>query len=358
MKSQLPEGTLLARIRTDKFVIIFPGILDEQQIEAYTQWLENLLLTSQVLDDVVEQVTRERLVSVLLNSSIACHNATEKGNGIVARFSTEMHDTAVNNVQLHQQLRYAVSKGEFHLVMQPIIDLSNPEMCTEGECLIRWQSKELGFVPPDKFIALAENTGLIVQIGRWVIETACRELSDFIRRGAPENFKLHVNISALQLKHPDFSQHLFDCIAQNNLSLANICIELTERVLVDDTGTAIALLTELRRKQITVALDDFGSGYSSLSYLHRLPFDCLKIDRNFVKDVLESEKSRTMISSVVSIAKGLNVPLIAEGIENAEVAEVLLRMGCEKAQGYYFGRPSSFNEWSVGGGKFRLEIGQ
>lgn len=370
LKKQLPRGSLLARIRTDKFVIIFPGTLDEHQIEAHTRWLEELLLTTQSLDNalghlflrsagvVVEPVTRERLVAILLNTSIACHNAAEKGNGSVVRFSAEMHDEALNNVHLHQQLRYAVSNDEFHLVMQPIVDLSNPAMCTEGECLIRWQSKELGFVPPDKFIALAESTGLIVQIGRWVIETACRELADFIRRGAPENFKLHVNISALQLKQPDFSAHLFDCIAKNSLSPENICIELTERVLVDDTGTAIALLAELRRQQITVALDDFGSGYSSLSYLHRLPFDILKIDRNFVKDAMESEKSRTMISSVVSIAQGLNVPLVAEGIENAELGKMLLGMGCEKAQGYYYGRPSHFNEWSVGDGEFRLEIAQ
>ncbi|MDX6040137.1 putative bifunctional diguanylate cyclase/phosphodiesterase, partial [Scandinavium lactucae] len=255
--------------------------------------------------------------------------------------------------------RQAVNNEEFHLVLQPIVDLATPGLCSEGECLIRWHSKVLGFVPPDKFIALAESTGLILQIGRWVIETACRELSDFIQRGAPEDFKLHINISGMQLKHPGFSSHLHDCIKRHHLRSENICVELTESILVNDSdsGRVIHLLTELRRRNITVALDDFGSGYSSLSYLHHLPFDCLKIDRNFVKDVLDSKKSEAMVQSILGIAKNFHVPLVAEGIETAEMGYKLHELGCEKAQGYFYGRPSRFEEWDVGNGEFKLKPG-
>ncbi|MDX6019759.1 EAL domain-containing protein, partial [Scandinavium sp. V105_16] len=353
LKRHLPEGSLLARIRTDKFVIIFPDRLESSQIDVCQQWLSDLFLDPLSVDGgedhlfqgnagvVVEPVTRERIMAILLNASIAAHNAAGKGNGGVVRFSAEMHEEAVQNLRLYEHLRQAVNNEEFHLVLQPIVDLATPGLCSEGECLIRWHSKVLGFVPPDKFIALAESTGLILQIGRWVIETACRELSDFIQRGAPEDFKLHINISGMQLKHPGFSSHLHDCIKRHHLRPENICVELTESILVNDSdsGRVIHLLTELRRHNITVALDDFGSGYSSLSYLHHLPFDCLKIDRNFVKDVLDSKKSEAMILSILGIAKNFHVPLVAEGIETAEMGDKLHELGCEKAQGYFYGRP-------------------
>ncbi len=234
--------------------------------------------------------------------------------------------------------------------MQPIVDLQTTE-CVEGECLIRWQSPQWGPVSPDCFITLAEETGLMLPLGNWIIEKACAELAALISQGASPDFKLHINISANQLLQHNFSNHLLKTIQQQGLVNQNICIEITETVLLREIAYINETLCSLRQLGISVAIDDFGSGFSSLSYLYKLPFDAIKIDRLFVADVVTDKKNASIISSVITLAEGFGVPLIAEGIETEEVRQCLLALGCKKAQGYHFCRPVPFDTYTFNDGK-------
>lgn len=365
MKKIFPVGTLLCRDAEDKFIALFPGTVQPGDTERYRQYVAALF--TEAHDEgiqpshgnfvftgnaglVQDTFTLDSLTRGIMNAYIALKYSRREGSGIVTFFSSTMHEQEVYNIQLHEGLRDAIRDEAFHLVMQPIVDLETGT-CREGECLIRWQSETLGFVPPDRFISLAEETGLMLPLGNWIVEQSCRELAALIHRGAPEDFKLHMNISATQLLHADFAWHLLDSIKNNGLRNSNLCIEITETVLLQEISRVSDTLNYLRRHGVTVAIDDFGSGFSSLSYLHCLPFDTIKIDRNFVAGVLTDPKCESVIASVVVLAHGFNVPLIAEGIEEQAVSEHLLEMGCEKAQGYWFRRPVPFSEYHCHAGQ-------
>ncbi|MCF7352706.1 EAL domain-containing protein [Vibrio sp. CK2-1] len=365
LRNTLPKGTTLSRVRVDILGVIFPGVYKQSTINELADQLEDLFFNVSRTHDHIftgniglihQTLTADNLQNALLNSSLALQQARKKGNGYVSVFERWMHDNSMDNLRLHDQLREGIRNQEFHLVMQPIVSLEDTEHCVEAECLIRWQTEEKGFIPPDKFIAIAEQTGLIVPLGRWVIEKACQELATFIIRGAPQNFKLHINIASLQFCQPDFTEHLLDCIKQYNLTHKNICLEITESTMLTNIEKVSDTLHALQSAGISIAIDDFGSGYSSLSYLHNLPFNTLKIDRSFVTNILDDKKNEAVIASVINLARNFDVPLIAEGIETKEMCAKLYQMGCEKVQGYYFGRPLKFSEWHPSNGVFTLEL--
>jgi EAL domain-containing protein (putative c-di-GMP-specific phosphodiesterase class I)/GGDEF domain-containing protein len=358
-----PADSIFCRYSEDLFIVVFPGINEQKDLDTYWSLLSSLFQdtpTRQIPGDPEEAshvftgqggamlttLTAENIADCMMNAGLALQQIRFGGNREYVLFTPDMRETELNNIRMFQALREDLLNGGFHLVLQPIVGLNETQTFSEGECLIRWQSSTLGFVPPDVFIGLAERTGTIIKLGRWIIEKACRELSDFILRGAPTDFKLHINISAVQLQQTDFSVHLLTCIQCNGLTNSNICLEITESVLLQDSQQVIETLNYLRRLGLSVAIDDFGSGYSSLSYLHLLPFDCLKIDRDFVKGVLDDPKSEAIISSVIMLSQSFGVPLVAEGIETAEVGEKLQSMGCAKAQGYYYSRPQRFSVWT------------
>lgn len=358
LREMLPERTLLCRERQDKLLVLFPPVQEPGQLSQWEQQLASLFTLQQVahadnhelrisgnVGMVEEQLTPERFDEIVLNAGITLHHVRKKGNGAVAWFTPEMHEEGLQQIQLHEQLRQALAQDEFHLVMQPIVELGHANQCREGECLIRWQSPVLGFVPPDKFISLAEETGLIIPLGEWIMHQACKELAAFIARGAPEDFKLHINVSPLQLQQKNFAAGVLDNLGQFALQGNNICIEITEGVMLESGEHSIEQLKQLRQAGITIALDDFGSGYSSLSYLHALPFDQLKIDREFVDGMLTDSRSESVVASVLNLSRVFDVPLVAEGIENKETEEKLLSMGCQLAQGYFYGRPLPFLSW-------------
>jgi EAL domain-containing protein (putative c-di-GMP-specific phosphodiesterase class I)/GGDEF domain-containing protein len=370
LNSLLPAGSLCCRDGDDRFVVVFPGANEAKDVDYYQALLEPLFREqlsearpseepSHVFTGcsgiVLEKLVREKMTDTLMNASLALQHAQSRGNGACVLFTPQMREEEVNNIRLHQALRDDLQDEGFHLVLQPIVSLNDEGTCQEGECLIRWQSRVLGFVPPDKFIGLAEDTGIIVPLGRWIIETACRELAEFIGRGAPPNFKLHINVSAIQLQQPDFSRHLLESIQRSGLANSNICLEITESVLLQDTHHIVETLSYLRRLGLSVAIDDFGSGYSSLSYLHSLPFDCLKIDRGFVRDVMDDSKSEAIIASVLMLSRSLQVPLVAEGIETAAMADRLREMGCDLAQGYYYARPLPFANFHPENGTLTIQ---
>jgi EAL domain-containing protein (putative c-di-GMP-specific phosphodiesterase class I)/GGDEF domain-containing protein len=357
-----PAESIFCRYSEDLFIVTFPGHNEQKDLDTYWDLISSLfhdtparqiqhnpedasLVFTGQGGAVLEPITADNLVDCMMNAGLALQKIRSGSNREYVLFTPEMRESELNNIRMFQALREDLMNDGFHLVLQPIVNLDNIDTFVEGECLIRWQSAELGFVPPDVFIGLAERTGTIIPLGRWIIEEACRELAAFIARGAPKDFKLHINISAVQLQQTDFSSHLLTCIQHNGLINSNICLEITESVLLQNSQKVIETLNYLRRLGLSVAIDDFGSGYSSLSYLHLLPFDCLKIDRDFVKGVMDDDKSQAIISSVIMLSQSFGVPLVAEGIETVEMGEKLASMGCVKAQGYYYSRPQLFSAW-------------
>lgn len=371
LRNLLPTDTLIARDTIDKLLVVFPGMNQHKDYLRYRGVMASMFMgedNEQRANDnkyvytgnvgmVIETITEENFSTIRRGAGMALLQAEALGNGVVELFSQEMYEKELYNIKLHEYLNDAIHQHEFHLVLQPIIDQNDEVHCREGECLLRWKSEALGEIPPTRFIPLAEESGLIVPLGKWVIEEACQELAEMIARGAPKDFLLHINVSAIQLLQQDFAWHLMDSIRQNGLANSNICIEITESVLMQDMQRIGKMLSYLRRHGILISLDDFGSGFSSLSYLHALPFDSIKIDRNFVHGVMGDEKAQSVISSLIMLASGFNVPLIAEGIEDEEVMMKLKALGCEKAQGYYFRRPAEFSDFRCEAGEFYYQPG-
>jgi FOG: EAL domain len=374
LRELLPSDTLIARDTKDKLLLLFPGVNQQKDVLRY-----QALLASLFMGDTGEQHHHDKKYVYIGNAGIVMSPLSEAtffdirreagiallqsmalGNGGVELYCSEMYERELKNIQLHEHLYEAIHQQAFHLVLQPIVDHSDEQRCREGECLLRWHSAELGDVAPGRFIPLAEETGLIIPLGKWVIEQACRDLAAMIARGGPKDFLLHINVSAIQLQQQDFAWHLMDCIRGNGLVNGNICIEITESVLMQDRRRISKMLGYLRRHDIAISLDDFGSGFSNLAWLHELPFDSIKIDRNFVSGVVGDEKAQSIISSLIVLASEFNVPLIAEGIEDEAVQVKLRALGCHKAQGFYFCRPAPFSAFHCADGEFfyRHEDGQ
>lgn len=372
LREVLPTDTLIARDATDKLLVVFPGINQQKDYLRYRGVLASMFMgetSEQSTTDnkyvytgnvgmVLETISEENFSTIRRGAGMALQQAEAQGNGVVMLFSQELYEQELYNIKLHEHLNDALHQQEFHLVLQPIIDQNDENHCSEGECLLRWHSAVLGEIPPTRFIPLAEESGLIVPLGKWVIEEACRELAAMIARGAPKDFLLHINVSAIQLLQQDFAWHLMDTIRTSGLENRNICIEITESVLMQDMQRIGKMLGYLRRHGISISLDDFGSGFSSLSYLHALPFDSIKIDRNFVMGVMGDEKAQSVINSLIVLASGFNVPLIAEGIEDQDVKLKLKSLGCDKAQGYYFRRPEEFSTFRCEAGEFYYHPGE
>nr|WP_268991417.1 EAL domain-containing protein [Limnobaculum eriocheiris] len=355
----IPPYTLLARVNDVEFAVCYPkndGVeIDEEEINRYVHiyansrgcgsehplFAGNVGLVKYEFDD-------QTLAINLRHASVALVTARKKGAGAYEIYRPEMMSRAVENTQMLRELNQAELNQELRVYFQPIIDLHNAEVIG-AEALIRWHSKAYGVVPPYVFIPLAEDSGLILSIGRWVLRESCRQLALKIASGWPNDFNIHINVSARQLYQADFYDVIIATLNEFRLSACNLTIELTESVLLEK-GTFISeQLGRIRALGISVAIDDFGSGFSSLSYLHCLQFDCLKIDRDFVSGILKSARNEAIISSVIRLAKGLGVPLIAEGIETKEVADRLYELGCPRGQGYYFGRPIPLDEWQAPG---------
>lgn len=357
LQAILPAGTWLARDAEERFIICYPGVKTQEFCLAEQHKFERFFRGLDVEHDADGQVyagntgfvhdviNPSTLNDSIMDAYIALKFACSKGNGYSMLYHSDIRAEEILNINMLRHLKSALALNEFFLVFQPIVNLATRNI-TGAECLIRWRNAELGMVGPDHFIPLAEDTGFIVPLGAWVLDNACMQLSEKLSSGEwPSNFKLHVNISLVQLMQQDFAHSLFATLARHNIAPHNISIEITETSMMKETEILMETISTIRRGGVSVAIDDFGSGFSSLSYLHKLEFDTLKIDKDFVSDVLTDSRNESIVSAVIRLSHGFNVPLVAEGVETAEVADKLQAMGCQKAQGYYFARPMPLSEW-------------
>lgn len=276
---------------------------------------------------------------LLKHSDTAMYLAKEKGKNHVELFNNGLHQQVSERLNLANDLRGALQRGELELYFQPRVCLHDKSW-VGAEALLRWHHPELGMVSPDKFIPLAEETGLILPIGEWVIGEACRQLSRWQAEGGPIS-RLSVNVSPLQLQRQDLAATIQGFLQLNRLNPVCFEVEITESALMRDMEKSIAMLQELRQIGVKISLDDFGTGYSSLSTLRNLPIDVLKIDRSFLLRIHESDNDAKFLAAIISMADTLQIGVVAEGIECAEQEQILKELGCPEGQGYLYARPMS-----------------
>jgi predicted signal transduction protein with EAL and GGDEF domain len=279
-------------------------------------------------------------VSGLINcADAAVHAAKSSGKAKLEFYSSEITTRAVERMRLASALQNALERGEFKLHYQPKFDMVDRRLIG-AEALARWNSGELGPTPPSKFIGVAEETGQIRAIGRWIVEEAVSVAAAWNRgRAAPT--PIAINLSNRQFENPNMFEEFMAMLERRGCSAAWIEVEITESLLVDQFPRVPEILEKLHAAGVRIAIDDFGTGYSALSYLNRFPIDVLKIDRSFVSDLQTRERSRELIKAIVSVARALRMEIIAEGVETQEQAEILIDYGCRFAQGYLYSKPVS-----------------
>jgi diguanylate cyclase (GGDEF)-like protein len=277
--------------------------------------------------------------ALLQHADLAVRAAKTNGKGRFEVFEPAMHSALKRGTELESDLRLAVARDEFVLRYQPIVELRSGRV-TGFEALVRWEHPTLGMVPPLDFIPLAEETGLIVPIGGWVLREACRQVADWNRR-RPDTLSLSisVNLSARQLQQPDLTQLVADVLASTGLADGCLTLEITESLLLHDVEATVTRLEQLRALGIRLAIDDFGTGYSSLAYLRRFPIDILKIDKLFVDAVATETPDASLTGAIVHLARTLHLSTVAEGIETVDQCGPLQDSGCQLGQGYYFAKP-------------------
>lgn len=275
--------------------------------------------------------------TLLYEADMAMRRAKVAGRGTMSVYDESMMERVTRSVTLERMMKSALKGHEFEMHYQPKISVADSKV-VGFESLIRWRHPEEGFISPGEFIPLAEDTGIIVPVGTWVIEAVCSNLRDWLNAGV-DIPPVAVNCSAIQIHREDFTAIIRRCLAEYEISADLFQIEITESSLIEDMETVIARLHELSDLGIKIFLDDFGTGFSSLQYLKRLPIDYLKVDQSFIRDMLEDKGNRTITSAIVAMARELGLKVIAEGVENRKQVYSLLAMGCKEIQGFYYCRP-------------------
>ena len=336
-------GDTVARLGGDEFTLLVEGVAGEEEAISVAERVHRALSPPFVVEGhevfagasigiALGGPATDRVEHLLRDADTAMYRAKVRGTRH-AVFDSSMHERAMAALRLENELRRALERGELRVHYQPIVDVQSGRV--QGvEALVRWEHRERGLVPPSEFIPLAEETGLVVPLGRWVLDEACRALSVL-----PEPLSLSVNLSGRQLLQPDFGHELSEMLARCGLAPSRLKLELTESMLIGNGAAALAALNSLRATGVRLCIDDFGTGYSSLSYLHELPIDSLKIDRSFIAAMAEDERKTKIVQTILLLGKGLGIEVVAEGVENAQQVDALKRLGCERAQGYFYARP-------------------
>lgn len=344
LQSRIKSSDMIARLSGDEFAVVIANYTKEELILVINNIINSFHKPFYV-NDLVLNITASVGVSIypddgntveelLRNADTAMYKAKELGKNTYQFYSHKMKEELVQKTNMERMLRNAIDRNEFVLHYQPQYDL-NTNKLRGFEALIRWNSSEIGFINPMDFIPLAEETGLIVPIGDWVLKNACMTCKKLMEENHC-TLIMSVNISAIQLKNENIYETIMDCIKVSGIAPQNLELEVTESVFVGNDDQSLIILRKLKEAGIRIALDDFGTGYSSLSYLQILPISLLKIDKSFI---CESNKNQNLAENIISLAHKLNIETIAEGVETKEQLNYLKESGCDNLQGFYFSKP-------------------
>jgi diguanylate cyclase (GGDEF)-like protein/PAS domain S-box-containing protein len=353
LRAATRPSDVVARFEGDTFTVLCNGVPDERDVRAVADRLVEAVSGPMVVSDSEHFVTASVGIAVadgdmdtpetlLRNADAAMHHAKDQGRARIEVFESDAHDRAANHLRTGNDLHRALERSELLLHYQPIVDLPTGKV-SGFEALLRWQHPERGLVPPVDFIELAENTGLIVPIGTWVLEEACRQLVKWHDAGS--DVSMSVNLSPRQLKEASLPEEVAAILERTGVRNNRVWLELTESTLMTNAEATITALEELRSLGVHLAVDDFGTGYSSMAYLKRFPVESLKIDRAFVSGIGEDPEDSAICDAVVSLAHALDLGVVAEGVETPKQVDALRGLGCERAQGFLFGRPQLPEVW-------------
>jgi len=350
LESSLRPGDLVARLGGDEFTILLNELEDESDARRIAERIQEDLKVPFVLSgrEVFSSVSigialssagQEKAEDMLRHADIAMYSAKAKGKAQHQVFDQEMHRHAVKQLEIETEMRYALERGDFCLHYQPIFNLETRNL-VGFEALIRWNHPERGMIAPGEFIPVAEENGLIFQLGQWTVHESCRQMRHWQSSNpAASALTVSVNLSCREFLQLNLAEQVAATLSATQLDPGSLKLEITESHIMENSELAIKIMNRLRILGVEMSLDDFGTGYSSLSYLHRLPVSYLKIDRSFINQMVENGENREIVHTIIKLAQNLKMKVVAEGIETADQLEHLSHLQCDYGQGYFFSRP-------------------
>lgn len=350
LRGVIRKADTVSRLGGDEFIIIIDDIATHANLILVVDKIRHVFGTPFSLDMHEIFVTASIGVTLypsdgdsaeklMKNADTAMYHAKERGRNNYEFFSEEMNVRVSERLLMETGLRNTLARNEFLLHYQPRVNTATGRI-VGVEALIRWQHPEKGIISPDAFIPLAEETGLIVPIGEWVLRTSCAQARAW-RSAGLETMKVSVNISFRQFTHDNLPATIRSILQDTGLEPFCLELEITESLIMLDPEGAVIILNELKEMGISIAIDDFGTGYSSLSHLKRLPVDTLKVDKSFIRGICESKSDETLTATIINMGHNLGLSMVAEGVENEDQLQFLKRSNCQEVQGYYFSRPLS-----------------
>ncbi|WP_286240080.1 EAL domain-containing protein [Neptuniibacter halophilus] len=358
LEKSVRDSDVVARLGGDEFLIILHGVgsqIDAQPVldkikQAFSEPFElsghSLQITPSIGLAAYPEDGEDGPI-LLRNADLAMYQAKEAGRNTYRFFNQEIHENLRKRMELEHQLKYALERGELYLLYQPIVETRSGRLLGV-ETLLRWNSQILGQVMPDQFIGIAEQTGQIIPIGNWVIEHACAQVARWQQSGLTD-LNLAINVSPRQIQEEGLPDVINRALQLSELPPHCLTLEMTEGLLIRNPKEARDILGQFKQRGIALAMDDFGTGYSSLSNLKNYPFDVLKIDRTFVRDIEADPEDRSLVAAAISMSKGLDLRVVAEGVETPEQLRILEQMNCDRVQGYLFSEPltaEAFRAWA------------
>lgn len=354
--NSLRNEDTVGRLGGDEFIILIDGLTHAREVQFVADSILNSLSPPFIIGERDYVITASIGISVypsdgettselLRNADTAMYESKKGGRNTYRFFSDKMNKKAARRLTLEEQLHGALERKELSVHYQPLVDIKKQQV-VGAEALLRWHNQELGYVSPDEFIPIAEHTGLITSVGQYVLTTALNTTAKFRDRYNDE-FSIAVNISPVQFRDPNLSTLISDTLQQQGLDGSALELEITEGVLLEENSNIGQSLSAIRALGVSLSMDDFGTGYSSLSYLQKYPFNTLKIDRSFVNDICNTKASDSLllINAIVSMAHGMRLKVIAEGVETEEQLNIIIAQQCDLVQGYYFSRPLSEDQF-------------
>ncbi|MBF8982059.1 EAL domain-containing protein [Lutibacter sp. B2] len=356
ISDMMEEKHIFGRIGGDEFGILLTQIEDEKYVEEFAKKIINSFKKSFILEGYELYITASIGVSIYpydgddLETLIKCadmamYRVKDIGRNNYAFYTKELNRNSLENLKIATDLRYAIEREEFVVYYQPKVDINKDEVMGM-EALIRWKHPQLGMISPVKFIPIAEETGLIIPIGEWVLKTACIQNKQWQEDGY-EPIRVSVNLSACQFRQKNIVERIVNILDEIKLDPKYLELEITESTAVIDMDYTLKILNELKKLGIYIAMDDFGTGYSSLNYLKNMTLDELKIDKSFIQDCLLNKNNENIVNVIISLAHNLNLKVTAEGVETIEQLEFLKEKKCDKMQGYLFSPPVAREEFEI-----------